>query len=551
MKKLHSTLCGLLITTGIFAQSNISVPMDFHIEKEVLPPRLQIDNNTVRWIDPNNNNVIDGGETFKICFEVENRGRGDAYGCVVQVTATGDKEGLIIRDVNLPVIAAGSRQKVEVPIIGTDKTLTGEVGLTIKINEPNGFGDDIRLPKIGTHRLRTPMIEVAEYLVSGGKDGKLNPKEPFTVKVIVQNTDQGIAENVTVELSTPVNISQLGGDNAHMTIGTMQPNETRILEYELIPNQYASGEIDLRLNLAERTGKYAKSADIPLQIGQYVGNTVSMNVQRKDGEVTIMKASLLSDIDKNIPVANVKNLNTFVLIIANEHYQQVASVPFALNDGNIFREYCIKTLGISDKHIKYLSDATGNQLKAGINWLANLTEAFENPKIIIYYAGHGIPDESSRTAYLLPVDGIISDMSTCYKLDDLYTVIGSMPASQITIFMDACFSGSKREDGMLASARGVALKAKSGVPQGNMVVFSAAQGDETAFPYREQQHGMFTYHLLKKLQETNGDVTLQDLGNYIIREVKKRSLEENDKKQTPCVTPSAAVGTEWQIWKLK
>jgi hypothetical protein len=104
---------------------------------------------------------------------------------------------------------------------------------------------------------------------------------------------------------------------------------------------------------------------------------------------------------------------------------------------------------------------------------------------------------------------------------------------------------------MLASARGVALKAKSGVPQGKMVVFSAAQGDETAYPYREQQHGMFTYHLLKKLQETSGDVTLQELGNYIIREVKKRSLEENDKKQTPCVTPSAEVGTEWQNWKLK
>lgn len=84
-----------------------------------------------------------------------------------------------------------------------------------------------------------------------------------------------------------------------------------------------------------------------------------------------------------------------------------------------------------------------------------------------------------------------------------------------------------------------------------MVVFSAAQGDETAYPYREQQHGMFTYHLLKKLQETSGDVTLQELGNYIIREVKKRSLEENDKKQTPCVTPSAEVGTKWQNWKLK
>ena len=104
---------------------------------------------------------------------------------------------------------------------------------------------------------------------------------------------------------------------------------------------------------------------------------------------------------------------------------------------------------------------------------------------------------------------------------------------------------------MLASARGVALKAKSGVPQGNMVVFSAAQGDETAYPNREQQHGLFTYYLLKKLQETQGDIALKDLGEYIIKQVSQQSLLINEKKQTPCVTPSASLGSEWQNWKLK
>jgi hypothetical protein len=38
------------------------------------------------------------------------------------------------------------------------------------------------------------------------------------------------------------------------------------------------------------------------------------------------------------------------------------------------------------------------------------------------------------------------------------------------------------------------------MPQGNMVVFSAAQGDETAYPNNDEKHGMFTYFLLKKLQ---------------------------------------------------
>ena len=317
-------------------------------------------------------------------------------------------------------------------------------------------------------------------------------------------------------------------------------------------NSYQSSQIPIQIQLKEKYGKYAEGRAINLQLNQSLSST-KLNVQavEQHNRPQIQLATIGSDVDRNIPITNAKNPSTFVLIIANEHYQQVAAVPYALNDGNIFKEYCIKTLGVSEKHVHYIPDATINHIKAQVNWLSNITETWDDPQVIVYYAGHGIPDEASKTAYLLPVDGSGTDVSTGYKLDELYSTLGKMPASRITVFMDACFSGSKREDGMLASARGVALKAKSGVPQGNMVVFSAAQGDETAFPYREQQHGMFTYHLLKKLQETRGDVTLQELGNYIIREVKKRSLEENDKKQTPCVTPSAAVGTEWENWKLK
>ena len=89
------------------------------------------------------------------------------------------------------------------------------------------------------------------------------------------------------------------------------------------------------------------------------------------------------------------------------------------------------------------------------------------------------------------------------------------------------------------------------MPQGNMVVFSAAQGDETAYPDYEEKHGMFTYYLLKKLQDTAGDVTLQELGDYITKNVRQQSILINGKFQTPCVTPSASLDASWREWKLK
>ena len=62
---------------------------------------------------------------------------------------------------------------------------------------------------------------------------------------------------------------------------------------------------------------------------------------------------------------------------------------------------------------------------------------------------------------------------------------------------------------------------------------------------------MFTFYLLKKLQETKGEVTLKELGDYIVENVSQQSMLLNGKLQTPCVTPSASIGGEWREWKLK
>lgn len=104
---------------------------------------------------------------------------------------------------------------------------------------------------------------------------------------------------------------------------------------------------------------------------------------------------------------------------------------------------------------------------------------------------------------------------------------------------------------MLASARGVAIKAKPQAPKGKMVVFSAAQGDETAYPFKEKEHGLFTYYLLKKLKETKGNITYEELGNYLSDQVSRKSIVANGKSQTPTVISSTSMGDSWKNLKLK
>ena len=86
---------------------------------------------------------------------------------------------------------------------------------------------------------------------------------------------------------------------------------------------------------------------------------------------------------------------------------------------------------------------------------------------------------------------------------------------------------------------------------GKTIVFSESSGDETAMTLEDEGHGLFTYYLLKKLQETNGDVTYGDLADYINRNVKKDAFLINEKPQTPVVATSPAVQNTWKTMKLK
>ena len=264
------------------------------------------------------------------------------------------------------------------------------------------------------------------------------------------------------------------------------------------------------------------------------------------------KEETRADVDVNLPTTTINNDNTFAVIIANEHYQDVAPVPYANNDGAVFAEYCRQSLGLPATNVHLVKDATLNNMKREINWLKQVSDAYKGTaRIIVYYAGHGIPDESTRNAYLLPVDGFGTDITTGYSLQSLYATLGALQAKSITVFLDACFSGSMRDGGMMASARGVAIKAKNNVPTGNMVVFSAASGEETAYPYKEKRHGLFTYYLLKKLQMSKGNMSLGDLQNYVADEVAKKSIVVNGKSQTPTVSASTNIGEGWKSWTLK
>ena len=274
-------------------------------------------------------------------------------------------------------------------------------------------------------------------------------------------------------------------------------------------------------------------------------------VNHGNPEKKMVEAAPQSDVDVDIPENYAINDKTFILIIGNEDYSNEISVPFARNDAWAFRQYAQRTLGIPEKNIRSLENATYGQMLTSIDWLSNVIKAFEGEaKAIFYYAGHGMPDQATSSAYLLPADGSSSNLTSALKLEYLYSKLAANPSQGVTVILDACFSGNSRTE-MLTAGRGVKIRPKQESIPGSLVVLSATSADETAFPLTEKQHGLFTYYILKKLKETSGNVTLKELSSYVAKNVTRQAILINDKPQTPQVNYGAQVVAQWGDFSLR
>ncbi len=265
-----------------------------------------------------------------------------------------------------------------------------------------------------------------------------------------------------------------------------------------------------------------------------------------------------SDIDIEIPEIPSSNPNRFALIIGNEDYSSFqtslnteSNVEYALHDAEIFKEYAIKIIGIPNDNIIMVLNAKAIEMHQAIDQVTNIIKNMQGKaELYVYYAGHGFPDEQTREPYLIPVDVTGTGLQFAIKQTEFFKKITEYPTKRVVVFMDACFSGGGRNQGLLAS-RGVKIKPKENLLKGNMVVFSASSGEQSSLPYKDKQHGLFTYFLLKKLKETQGYLNFKDLSDYLTSEVAIRSVMINNKEQNPQTRVSYELGDSWESWTFR
>ena len=263
-----------------------------------------------------------------------------------------------------------------------------------------------------------------------------------------------------------------------------------------------------------------------------------------NGDYVITAASAkVSDVDQDIPSVSKTAENTFAFVIANENYQQAGSADYAIQDGKVFCDYCKNTLGIPEKNLKYYEDATFGSIQSCMKRINDIADAYESDaSIILYFSGLGITDPKSTVRYLLPVDGVLTNIeSTGVNLDGIIAQLNSLKTKSTVVLIDAPFSGNDRLGKIMGSGRGVAIKAKEVTNNGNVVVCMSGQSDGISYSSSDLGHGLFTYSMLKKLKETKGNCTLQDIMDFCGSWVKKQSVSSFQKMQVPSCSKSQNI----------
>jgi hypothetical protein len=207
----------------------------------------------------------------------------------------------------------------------------------------------------------------------------------------------------------------------------------------------------------------------------------------------------------------------------------------------------VKAFGYDQRNIIYLENPTKADLEMvfGVRGKpeAQLYKWVKPGKsdVFVYYTGHGAPDLKTKEAYLVPADANPSYVEfQGYPLSTLYENLGKIPARNMTVVLEACFSGAF-EKGMLiqnASPLVVAVEPEGKEVPDNIVLMSSSSGSQVSSWYPEKRHSLFTYYMLDGLKgKADADkdkvITVAELGKYVSDNVSYLAGRLHNRDQTP------------------
>lgn len=249
-----------------------------------------------------------------------------------------------------------------------------------------------------------------------------------------------------------------------------------------------------------------------------------------------------SDVDVVQTVVLPRKRPAYAVVVGIEQYRQgLPKADFADHDARIMRDYLVKGLGYQEENVVLLTNdhATRTDLEKYFEkWLGNRVD--QGDSVFVYFSGHGSPNPKTGDAYLVPYDGDPAYIDTTgYPLKRLYDNLAKLPAKEVVVLLDSCFSGAGGRSVLAKGARPMGLSAeKAMVAGGKTLVLAASSGEQVSSTYTTKNHGLLTYFFLKGLQgegdqNKDGVIELGELFGYVKPQVERVARREYNNEQAP------------------
>ncbi|MBI4676681.1 MAG: caspase family protein [Elusimicrobia bacterium] len=499
------------------------------IPKPTVPPRLATQ---VSFKEPSGNNMLDAGETGTLAVSVTNSGKGPAYGVNLAASVGGVSGIAVPAMAELGEIGPGKTQTQSIALESSQELANGRAQVKIEAHEANGFDASPKIVEFKTQAFKAPRLEVSAVSIGGGV---VRAGEVTQVDVTVKNSGNGLASNVVAALEIKSADIFASGD-ATVILGTLEPGRSARALFDFVVNMRFRGkELPLALNVTESWGKYG--ADLPLNLA--LGEPAPLpQVLTVEAKVAAPQASTDTEALGAPPYRLTARPADFAIVIGIDKYQSLPVASYADRDATAVRSHLI-AMGFPKKNIIFLTrdKATKSSFMSYFEeWLPKNVQP--ESKVFVYFSGHGAPDPESGDAYLVPWDGNPQFLqSTAYSLKQLFAALGRLKAKEVTVALDACFSGAGGRSVLAQGARPLVVRVNAGqVPGGNLTVFSAASGEQITGALEEAEYGIFTYHFLKGLRggarDSSGQITAKGLFDYLTPHVQEDARRQN-REQTP------------------
>ena len=127
----------------------------------------------------------------------------------------------------------------------------------------------------------------------------------------------------------------------------------------------------------------------------------------------------------------------YAVVIAIDAYRSFPRLQTPVQDGQSLAEVLRSSYGFS---VTTLINATRVDILNALYQYRKTLGPDDN--LVIYFAGHGLSDESSGEAYWLPVDAAPNSRADYISSSELTTIIKELPARHVLIISDSSYSGA-------------------------------------------------------------------------------------------------------------